>query len=342
MTDSGPRQRLVVALIVLEGFLRHHQGHLIQVRGLIFYGVSERAAHDKENQTWNGCTLLETAAVWYSFCLDICWRWTEKQTTHIHIYIYIFKVFVTQSAASTSNLTFQSTRCASISDGEQESQDKKPVRGVGSVPPSLTAEYISHSHNKEEWKHSWENTYCLIHEATLTNWESLDTRKQKKGGRCKPRLHDQRWHRDLWRKLIDRKTEKCNNKQRCVCNTWKIKQLHCWMWWADVTCCWSRWTLCTREDIRFTTRRAAPSVAVKSRPFAVVLECSSLSSVSTLNKPNENLEQFFLDQTCSASRFYQNFKCIYEVTQSYCRHWFNTVTDKSLNVMTQANFALPR
>lgn len=42
LQDSGPRQRLIVTLIIFEALLRHHQRHLIQVRGLIFYRVSER------------------------------------------------------------------------------------------------------------------------------------------------------------------------------------------------------------------------------------------------------------------------------------------------------------
>lgn len=40
LVDSGPRQRLIVALIVLKAFLRHHQRHLVQARGLILQGVS--------------------------------------------------------------------------------------------------------------------------------------------------------------------------------------------------------------------------------------------------------------------------------------------------------------
>lgn len=40
LVDSGPRQRLIVALIVLKAFLRHHQRHLVQARGLILQRVS--------------------------------------------------------------------------------------------------------------------------------------------------------------------------------------------------------------------------------------------------------------------------------------------------------------
>lgn len=46
LVGSGPRQRLIVTLIVLEAFLRHHQRHLVQARGLILQGVSVMSRRD--------------------------------------------------------------------------------------------------------------------------------------------------------------------------------------------------------------------------------------------------------------------------------------------------------
>lgn len=40
VTDSGPRQRFVVAFVVLKGLVGHHQGHLIQAGRLIVDGES--------------------------------------------------------------------------------------------------------------------------------------------------------------------------------------------------------------------------------------------------------------------------------------------------------------